>query len=261
MLIRPQFHCVLLAAALLLTAARSLAGMPTTQPIAGTDTQPLIIHLPGIGGHRFPDEMVKQGLSQAGLGAEIYIYDWTGEDEGFNALTNVARHQSESAIVAALITTTAREQPNRRIIITCHSGGAGIAAWALAQLPEGVMIDAWLMLAPALSPRFDLSPSLARVRGNAYSFNSSRDPVLGFGTRNFGTVDRVRTDAAGRVGFEMPTHGDAKQYEKLHQLPYNADWRRHYNSGDHIGATMRPFVRSVIAPLLAPATQPAAAKQ
>jgi pimeloyl-ACP methyl ester carboxylesterase len=244
---------------ILFSAAVAFAGAPTTRPIQGGDTQPLVIHLPGIGGHRLPDEMVKQGLTQAGLGAEIYVFDWTGVDEGFNALTNVARHKDQSAAVAKLITGVARAQPQRRIVLTCHSAGAGVAAWALAQLPDDVFIDDWVLLAPALSPRFDLTPSLRRVRNRAFSFNSLRDPILGFGTRNFGTVDRVHTDAAGRVGFEMPSVADATQYLKLQQFSYDTKWLRFYNSGDHIGPTMRPFVREVIGPLLtnnASTTQP-----
>ena len=243
-----------------LIAACGFAGPPTTQPIRGSDDQPLVIHLPGIGGHRLPDEMIKQGLTQSGLGAEIYIYDWTGIDEGFAALTNVGRHGEQSAIVAKLITDATTRQSNRRIILTSHSAGAGVAAWALAQLPDGVAVDTWLMLAPALSPRFDLTPALKHVRGKVYSFNSQRDPILGFGTRNFGTVDRINTDAAGKVGFERPATADAEQYAKLMQFAYDAGWMRYYNAGDHIGATMRPFVRQIVAPLLItgqiPSTQP-----
>lgn len=249
------------ALAVVLSANIAYAGAPTTQTISGKDDQPLVIHLPGIGGHRLPDEMVKTGLTQAGLGAEIYIYDWTGIDEGLNALTNDTRHVDESRIIADLITSAARRQPNRRIILTSHSGGAGMAAWALEQLPEDVKIDTWVMFAPALSPTFDLTPALKHVTRYAYSFNSDRDPVLGMGTRNFGTIDRVKTDAAGRIGFTPPPAADAAQYAKLQQFAYQSYWVRYYNAGDHIGATMRPFVRQIVGPLLItgkiPSTQPA----
>ena len=64
----------------------------------------------------------------------------------------------------------------------------------------------------------------------------------------------------------MPPAGDAVQYAKLIQIPYRSEWLRLGNVGDHIGATMRPFARRIIAPLLVtgqipelfPATQPSA---
>lgn len=252
----------LLFLVLLAFAARGFAGLPsTTQPtFQGRDDQPILFHLPGVGGHRYPDQMLTQGIVQAGLDAEIFIYDWTGVDEGLAALSNVDRHQAESAIVARQITDIVRAHPNRRLILSCHSGGAGIAAWALEQLPDDVRIDTWLLVAPALSPNYDLSRALSRVRTAAYSFNSDRDPVLGFGTRSFGTIDRIKTDAAGRVGFALPPGGDASQYAKLTQFGYQGVWVWAGNGGDHIGATMRPFARRVIGPLLLtgqlPAIQP-----
>lgn len=226
---------------------------PATLPVepTGRPESPYVLHLPGIGGHRFPDEALSRGL-RAGLpGVEVFIFDWTGEDEGLNALTNVARHVEQAARVAEQLTHVARRQPGRRIILTCHSGGAGVAARALERLPDGVQIDTWLLLAPALSPEYDLSPALARVSRAAYHFYSQTDPVLGFGTRNFGTVDRVKTDAAGRVGFRRPpAAGDPAQYEKLQQFPYDSAWVRTGHFGDHIGPMMTPFARRVLAPLL-----------
>ena len=62
-------------------------------------------------------------------------------------------------------------------------------------------------------------------------------------------MDRVNTDAAGRVGFVAET-ADAKQYEKLEQFPYDSDWLRFNNPGDHIGPMMRSFSKNVVASVL-----------
>lgn len=242
---RPALVMLMLLAVAVLPAC---GGAPTTRPVTGGDEQPFLLHLPGIGGHRWPDEMLTQGLLAGGIEAEVYIYDWTGQDEGLNALTNSSRHEAQARVVADLIAGVARAQPRRPIIVTCHSGGAGIAAWAIGQLPDDVRVRQWVLVAPALSPQFDLSPALAHVSGRAYAFLSSLDPINGWGTRNFGTIDRVNTDAAGRVGFEVPADGGA--YEKLTQIPYDRAWMRAGNAGDHIGGMMKPFARRVIAPLL-----------
>ncbi|HMB96557.1 MAG TPA: hypothetical protein VKK61_11005 [Tepidisphaeraceae bacterium] len=233
------------------------------QLFAEPPEKPFLLHLPGIGGHRRIDDLLTSGIQQGGLNASIEIYDWTGDNPGMPALVALDHNHHEAQIVAERLTRAFREHPDRRIILSGHSGGAGVAVWALEKLPDDVHIDTLLMLAAALSPQYDLSKALTHVNGKAYVFTSPLDPILGLGTRNFGTMDRVYTDAAGRVGFTMPQTGDAQQYAKLVQIPYNSDWTRFGNAGDHIGAMMRPFAKNIISPILVsgeipapPATQP-----
>jgi pimeloyl-ACP methyl ester carboxylesterase len=150
-----------------------------------------------------------------------------------------------------MITDKYRADPRTRIYLSGHSGGTAIAVWALERLPPDVKVDTLLLIASALSPTYDLSPALRRVRGRAYALHSPYDPVLGIGTRMFGTIDGIRTDAAGRVGFTPPpTAADPPQYAKLTTVGYGPGWIRLSNIGDHIGPMMRPFAREVIAPLL-----------
>jgi pimeloyl-ACP methyl ester carboxylesterase len=232
-------------------------------------THTFVLHLNGIGGERSMDRWLVQGLAQGGLDAKYQIYDWTGDEAGMLALTDVKLHKAESAKVAQMITDDRRQHPADRFILTCHSGGAAIAAWALAQLPVDISIDTWVMLEPALSPEFDLSKALAHVTGKTYAFSSINDAiVLGAGTRLMGTMDRINTDAAGLVGFKRPPSGDRVEYEKLVNIRYDTAWMRFGDMGDHIGPLLRPFARNVIAPLLldgvlpkfkplVPATEPA----
>ena len=223
----------------------------TLAPIVHAQTHTYVLHLNGIGGERSPDRMLIEGLEQGGLDADYRIYDWTGDEAGMLALSDVKLHESESAKVAQMLEDYRAQHPADRIILTSHSAGAGIAAWALAQLPPNVSVDTWIMLAPALSPNFDLSKALAHVTGKAYAFTSINDViVLGAGTKLMGTVDRVKTNAAGLVGFVRPKSADPGQYEKLVNVPYDTSWMRFGNMGEHIGPLMRPFARHVIAPLL-----------
>jgi pimeloyl-ACP methyl ester carboxylesterase len=228
--------------------------VPATTPAATAPiaTTPYHLHLNGIGGYRSIDKYMLRGLQEAGLEGQVMAYDWTGVDVGMGALLNNGRHKEQSKAVAEMLTKAWREQPGRRITMTCHSGGAGITVWALEQLPEEVKIDSIVMLAAALSPEYDLSPALKHVTGKLYSFYSPYDAaVLGFGTRTFGTIDGVKTDAAGRVGFRKPAHpADPDQYAKLIQFPYDSAWMKLGNVGDHIGWMTRPFAREVIAPAL-----------
>ncbi len=214
-------------------------------------SRPYLLHLPGIGGERSIDRMLTQGLMQGGVDAEVEIYDWTASDAGLSALYARQRHQREADVVARKITERFRADPRTRIYLSGHSGGTGIALWALEKLPPDVKVESLLMLASAMSPTYDLSPALRRVRGKAYALHSPYDPVLGIGTRMFGTIDGIKTDAAGRVGFTRPSGAaDARQYEKLVSIGFDPAWIPLSNIGDHVGPMMRPFAREVLAPLL-----------
>lgn len=240
----------------------------------GPPPKPYLLHLPGIGGARRIDQMLTEGLIQGGIDADVAIHDWTGSDEGMNALYARERHDREAQIVAQMITEQLRADPRTKIYLSGHSGGTGIAVWALERLPEGAQVESLLLLASALSPGYDLSPALRHVRGKAYVLYSGLDPVLGVGTRMFGTIDGVKSDAAGRIGFTMPVHvADPRQYDKLVQIAYDPSWIQLNNIGDHIGAMMRPFAREILSPLLRtgmlrelakaarrPATRPARSK-
>jgi pimeloyl-ACP methyl ester carboxylesterase len=194
--------------------------------------------------------MLTQGIVQGGFLADVDLFDWVGGEEGLNALANVPKHEEQSTRAAELLTKAYREHPDRPIVLTGHSAGTGVAVWALEKLPPDVKVDTLLMLQSALSPGYDLSKALSHVR-RAYAFNSPLDSVvLGTGTSLFGTIDRQKVEAAGKVGFVMPDGANAAQYAKLRQFSYDPAWLRFGNFGDHIGVMMRPFARGVISTVL-----------
>jgi pimeloyl-ACP methyl ester carboxylesterase len=212
-----------------------------------------VLHLPGIGGFMGIDRSMLRGLKEGGFeNAEVEVYDWTHEDRGMTALVSYDRNKEEARRIAGRIEQHFRADSRTKIYLIGHSGGAGLAVWALEDLPDDVRVESLMLLSPALSPDYDLSPALKHVRGKAHVFTSPLDGVvLGAGTRVFGTIDRVRTDAAGRIGFARPKHpADATQYEKLVAWPYDAAWMEYGNIGDHIGPMTRSFARKVLAPVL-----------
>lgn len=232
------------------------AGSRSPAPVEPPVLNPVLLHLPGIGGERFIDRALVNGLTTGGISAEIEIYDWTDNSPGLKALVARERNEAQAQIVADWIEQRFREDPRRTIYLTSHSGGAGIATWALEKLPDDVKVDALLFVAPALSPGYDLSTALKHVRGKAYNLYSPFDPVLGFGTRLFGTIDGVKTDAAGKIGFNSDNASDKTQYAKLEQIPYDPTWRQARNIGDHVGAMNRTFARLLLAPLLSTGVLP-----
>jgi pimeloyl-ACP methyl ester carboxylesterase len=210
-----------------------------------------LLHLPGIAGERNLDRHFCEGLRDGGYGGKIEIFDWPRSDPGLNALLARQRNEDEADKLSKKLEETARQEPKQNIRIVCHSGGAGIAVWALERLPDDVKIETLVFVAPALSQRYDLSKALSHVRGKAYAFTSENDVlVLGAGTSLFGTIDGVKEQAAGMRGFTKPEGAADEQYRKLVQLPYRKQWMEFGNIGDHIGPMDEKFAANVISPLL-----------
>jgi hypothetical protein len=250
------------------TVGRADVVLPTTRPFplintAAVPKGPFVLHLPGIGGYLHVDQRFIAGLKQGGVAGQIYAYNWTEHDPGLHALHAYARNQTESGRIADMILARRKADPNNRLSITGHSGGCAMAIWALEKLPADCFVDDVVLMAPALSPTYDLTAALKHIRGHLYSFTSTSDVlILSTGTRLFGTMDGVECDAAGFGGFQMPKTADPEQYKKLVSEPYEAVWVRYDNSGNHIGPLSRRFSAAVIAPLLQPelaaaTTQPA----
>ncbi|MBC7784199.1 MAG: hypothetical protein H7144_10195 [Burkholderiales bacterium] len=212
---------------------------------------PVLIHLPGIAGEMRIDRHLVNGLVAGQVAPEAKIIDWTGPNRGILALGALDYNKAEAKVLAERLTAIYRRDPRTRIILTAHSGGTGIAVWALEALPVDVQIDRLVMLCSALSPGYDLSAALAHVRGGAISLYSEYDSdVLGTGTRYLGTIDRVKTNAAGYVGFRTDERRDPAQYLKLQQLKYDRAWIKLGNFGDHLGPMDEMFAERVLAPLI-----------
>jgi pimeloyl-ACP methyl ester carboxylesterase len=210
-----------------------------------------LLHLPGIAGYHWVDKQMIAGLREGGYAGRIAVHDWTGDNAGLGALINREQHDREATRVATALEKRFRENPGRRIILTAHSGGTGIAVWALEKLPDDVQVDTVILLASALSPDYDLTAALKHVRGTMYALTSATDSiVLGVGTKTFGTIDGVKCEAAGKVGFTTPDGADEQEYAKLHQMPYQAEWLQLGNLGDHIGPLGRLFTRTVLTPIV-----------
>ena len=210
-----------------------------------------LIHLPGIAGSRLLDQYFVKGIRAGGYAGEIEIYDWTAGDPGLGALLARRRNEEQAARLAERLAGLLKDDPQLKIRLVGHSGGSGIAAWALERLPEGMRVETLVLVAPALSQRYDLSDALARVRGKAYAFTSEHDViVLGAGTRVLGTIDGVKEEASGLRGFTKPKGADDAQYAKLVPMPYTAAWMKFDNIGDHIGPMGRRFAAAVISPIV-----------
>jgi len=241
----------LLAILAIVWAGGGCVGVPAGPAMRPARNSTFLIHMPGVAGDTIFDHWWLLALKEGGAAGRVELFDWTCRDPWIDALQAYGRNHDQARRVADKIAAHVRAAPRAGAIVTAESGGAGIAVWALEDLPGGVMVDDVVLIAPALSPAYDLSAALRHVRHRVYYFSSPGDWfILGWGTRVYGTIDGQHTDAAGLVGFHPPVTADPAQYRKLVEVKYDPGWWRYGNFGSHAGGMSSTFAREVLAPLL-----------
>ena len=210
-----------------------------------------LLHLPGVTGVTCFDQWWLNAFRDSKAVEAADFYDWTGPHGWINVLHAVERNHVTAARIAAFISEIKQVNPTSHIILSSESGGTGVAVWALEALPADVRVDEALLIAPSMSPDYDLTAALRHVAGTMYYLTSPADDLTnGLGTSFFGTIDGKHGLGAGLVGFHAPANSDARQYGKLVRVPYDLRWMVWGNFGLHTGGMSAPFARNVLAPML-----------
>ncbi len=218
----------------------------------------LVVVLGGVGGLDTCGLGLRYVLGYLGTPYTVEVFRW---GHGFGRwlvdLTDVANHEAKAQQLAALIRQFQREHPHEPVFMVAKSGGTGLAVKALEQLdPES--IEQVVLIAPALSPRYDLTPALRAVGGEIVVFWSPLDfIVLGIGTKLLGTIDRVRSVSAGLVRFVAPARPPGRAiglapYDRLRQVKWRPSMATSGHLGGHVGPDSPRFLRKYVAPLLRP---------
>lgn len=215
----------------------------------------LVVVLPGIEGRSAFNVSICRGLDDGGVDCAIEIFDWNAPTP-FLPLANLAaldRNREQAAKLAKRVIAYQGDYPGRPVHLVGHSGGAGIAVFAMERLTPAQAVSGAVLLAPALSPEYNLAKALQRSDHGIFSFYSKRDVLLlGLGTTIAGTMDRNSGPSAGAVAFEAP-HSNASRSlykDKLYQVAWSPRMARAGNSGSHLGWTDREFVQTYLAPLI-----------
>lgn len=232
-------------------------GVPTRLRSPERYWRGVVFVLPGIEGGSTFSRDVALGLDNGGVTSAIEIHDWTTRLPGGFVLNlaNLERNQREARRLAQRVIDYRKQYPGRPVHIVGHSGGGGLTVLALEALPPGRQIDGAILLAPALSPDYDLTNALRRTRFGIYNFYSEKDAAfLKVGTSIFGTIDRQHGVSAGAVGFKPPdnlANEDLKLYDlKLRQVRWSEQMRRYGATGSHIGWASQKFAREFLAPII-----------
>jgi pimeloyl-ACP methyl ester carboxylesterase len=230
-----------------------LAMMAGCQPYASSDeyANGLVVVLSGVDGRGAAVHAVCNGLEEGGVTYAVEIFDWTSPLGVLDSLQNIPRNRTQAGDIAGRIGVYRRRYPGRPVYIVGISGGGGIATWAAEALPADEPADGVVLLAPALSPGYDLSVALSRSQGGIVAFYSENDwLILGLGTQTWGTIDGEFTDSAGRVGFTVPEGADPALYAGLHQVGWRPEMATRGHWGGHGTSGSMWFVRDFVAPLI-----------
>jgi pimeloyl-ACP methyl ester carboxylesterase len=232
---------------------RKIFGEPAKPPDNQSEAG-LVVLADGVGGLNLVGTSLRYVLPEAGLAHTLRVVPW---GHGFGRwhldLTNVGNQDAHAQAIAAEVESFRASKPGAPVFLIGKSGGSGVIVRALEALPDE-SIERAILLAPALSPSYDLSFALRALRTEMVVFWSPLDVfVLGVGTRIFGTIDRRRMVSAGLVGFQRPDSLDdagKAQYAKLRQVRWHPRMSRTGYMGGHVGLDLPAFLKAYVAPLL-----------
>jgi pimeloyl-ACP methyl ester carboxylesterase len=159
-----------------------------------------------------------------------------------------AKHaRTQGRRLAASILERNKKEPRRRVVLVAHSAGTVVALAAGDVLPPE-SLDRMILLAPSVSPDYDLRPSIAACREGIDVFCSKKDWfTLGLGMRVVGTADRRWEPAAGRKGFRVPCD---ETLLRQHFWSKELAWTGH--TGGHHGMHAPAFLHTYVFPLIEP---------
>jgi pimeloyl-ACP methyl ester carboxylesterase len=238
-----------------------LAALGTARAQGGVDDSPpahrgLVMVVGGVGGFDFLGSAAKSVLPRSGLDLEVQEFTWThGTGQVLRDLQDYRYTQLKTQELAEEVRSFRQAHAGRPVYLVGKSGGAGLVLGAAEQLPEGAL-ERIILLSPAVSRDYDLRPALRSARQEMVVFYSPLDlVVLGWGTKQFGTIDRYYESSAGLSGFLIPGNlsaEDARLYARLLQIRWHPHMIRQGNLGGHLGTSMPAFVAHQVAPWLRP---------
>jgi hypothetical protein len=204
----------------------------------------LVLVADGVGGLNLCGMGLRHAMGRRGGPHTVRLHPWGHGFGRWHAdLTDVVNLEAQARSMADAVRSWLAEQPGSPVYLVGKSGGTGVVVRALEGL-EPDSVEAAVLLAPALSPGYDLSRALEAVRREMVVFWSPFDVfVLGFGTRIFGTIDRIRTVSAGLVGFRG-------NRAKLRQVKWRPKMITTGYLGGHVGPDSPAFLRRYVMPLL-----------
>jgi pimeloyl-ACP methyl ester carboxylesterase len=219
-------------------------------PTISSQRPDTVIVVPGIGGDGPVYAQILDSLHDHGCDDSLRVWDWGSSYPLFMiSISSQTWHDVSEEHLADQIIQWRKRHPHSRIALIGHSAGAGVVVGALARLPERIQVGPVILLAPSLSPDFDLRPALNHASVIHVFYSPQDDFWQGVGPIIFGTYDRVHCSGAGREGFTL-ANLSASEKARVVQRGCRRGWKRLGVDGGHFDWMAEPFVAAVLAPLI-----------
>ncbi len=218
----------------------------------------LVLIADGIGGLDVCARSLRWVLNRRNLPLELHHLKWGhGVGRWHRDLTRTGNVERRSAEAAEVLLQYREQYKDLPIYLIGKSGGSGVVVRALERLPQRT-VDRTILLAPALSPQYDLSKALSTIRNDLVVYYSTLDwMILGVGTSLFGTIDRVHGPGAGLVGFQSPTIQKSERDRvstessgQIRAIRWHPGMVRAGYLGGHFTIDWPPFLSRYVVPLL-----------
>ena len=234
-------------------------GCMSEEEIQARKDKGLVVVLPGIEGKSSSNASIKRGLDQAEIPGYIVIYDWGFPVPGLGMLVNqtdVGGNRRAGKKLAKKLLTYQKAYPGRPVYLIGHSGGTGIAVFALEHLRKmrGEPIEGVFLLASSMSANYPLNTALGMTRRGIVNVHNPKDTaMLKSGTGMFGNVDGGRGATAGLNGFTT-------QYPKLFQAMVRSTDVKGPTTAHNLATNSELIARQAPQWLVAEAWPPASAR-
>jgi pimeloyl-ACP methyl ester carboxylesterase len=250
-IVRRTFLCWLLLALL-----PGCVGMPARieSRASPCTARGIVIVVDGAGGYQTAPRAIAETADSLGLPLHVRSFDWThGRGRTVADVVDTEYICCQGARLAEEIEATRQSAPGVPITIVGFSAGGAVALAAAERLPAD-SVERLVLLAPAVSSRYDLRRTLVTAHAGVDVFTSEADTIsLGLGAALVGTADGARDAPAGRVGFCPPRlcPGEERLATRLRQHPWHPALASTGNDGGHTGSLSPTFLKLYVMPLLA----------
>jgi pimeloyl-ACP methyl ester carboxylesterase len=193
--------------------------------------------------------IMKWSLRQVNSPLEVRDFDWShGKGRVVQDIQDFRHITQKADELAQQILDYQASHPDRPVYLVGKSTGAMIVLLAAEKLPLA-SVERIILLSPAVSPNYNLTPALRTTRLEIVSFHSRLDiPVLHWGTSLVGTADRYYTASAGLNGFTIPVA--TFEYQRLKQIEWSPGKAWYGHLGGHLGNGMPLFLLYEVTPYL-----------
>ncbi|MBX3395690.1 MAG: hypothetical protein KF841_10015 [Phycisphaerae bacterium] len=207
----------------------------------------LVLVLGGIEGPSPYNRSMALGILASRFRGAVIRLDWNDGIPFWRSIVNLMwppHQERQVARIVEFLSSYRRAHPDSPVHIISQSGGTWITLRVLESLPSDVRIRSALLIAPSVSPGYDIRAAANRCEDSLISVGSAGDFFfLGLGTLLFGTSDRKFTPSAGLVGWHH-------QHPRFIDARWHPEWLRFGYMGNHTTSTSARFIRRVLAPQL-----------